>query len=139
MGSAAAGAQADLNELLESALGKAKARLANSGEFLPFAIGLQLDGTVFDIELDGEEELPASDLLVLMKNEVRSLRDSLLGVAIAIDFKFPGQDTDDVRVRLEHRDGDAIAAALPYVRSQFGGEYKYGELRTTGIPAEIWF
>lgn len=141
MDNGSAGAQADLEKLLGSALERAKARLAEDGEFLPFSLGLQLDGTIFDFDLGREDlaSLPAADVLVLTKDALRRFRDSLLGVAIVIDFKFPGDDADDVRVRLEHSEGDAIATALPYVRSGFGGEYTYGELRTTAIPAEIWF
>ncbi len=139
MEDAAVGAQGDLAELLTTTLDRAKTILDAAGTFTPFALGVQADGTVRPVTVEHTiEAIQASDVLVLTKNALRSQRADFVAASIAIDVKLPNEDTDDIRVRLEHRDGNAIAASLPYRRSDFGGELKFGDVRTTSIDPEIW-
>jgi hypothetical protein len=71
----------------------------------------------------------------LLIDGLRHERDALRSAAVICDVFLAGSDA--VRVELEHVDGVAIAAALPYTKKRFRG-VGYGDIRATSSTRAIW-
>jgi hypothetical protein len=138
---ASAAVQKDIDALLETALLVAKNTLIESGEFLPFPVAMQADGEVLLVAVEvadlGAKPAPA-EVFNRSRELLRQYKDTLRATAIAIDIKTPGDNPDAIEVRIEHRDGTSLAAALPYERKRFAGGLKDGTLRMIEIGKSIW-
>jgi hypothetical protein len=131
--------QDDLDALLTAGLGFAQQLLEKHGEFFPFAVGISLEG---DAELiaavpEGAGEQP--DSLEVIDECVRALgeaRTALRAGAIVSDVLANGSDA--IRVEMEHAEGIAIAALLPYGTRRLGKKLRYGDLVAQDGAARIW-
>jgi hypothetical protein len=115
--------------------------LAKNGEFYPYGVSMANDGTTRMVAAyEGSEHPASTDLLAMLYDGLRRQGGDVRGAAVVSDVRIKNPDGDAVRVEVEHREGVAIAALLPYrVQTKLAGrEVAYGELRA--IPAErrIW-
>jgi hypothetical protein len=132
----------DLDTLLGAAIEAAQEFLGKNGEFYPFGMSLGRGGKIAMHAAHTGQEMPESTELiaVLEKGFCQNAQEhKIRAAAICFDVRVvpPGQSekTDAIEVRLEHRDGQAIDAYLPYKKG-FLNRIKYGELfACEGTPA----
>jgi hypothetical protein len=131
-------AQGDLDGLLSAALSAAQEAIASRGEFYPFAVSLSAEGDqVLNMTSDQVGEHPeSSDVVSALVAGLQAERARLRAAAIAADVML--ESGDAVRVQIEHREGVAIAAFLPYQRKRFGRAVTYGELSAAADVRRIW-
>lgn len=117
-----------VNPLFEFAL----KRVAEQGEFYPFAAVLQADGKVRLLATRMDADRPkASDVIAFLE---RGLHDEIAksghragGICLGVRISHPrvGKDVDALLARIEDADGEAVNVYLPYTRE--GGVLKTGE------------
>jgi hypothetical protein len=112
--------QAQLREVLGTALGLAQEHLEQNGGFLPFGVTLDSEGelrlvmvTPPEAAADGDYDAEAmmADLLELL----RQGRDGCQAVAFASDVHLPEHGSDGIHGAAEHRGGGVMAAVVRYV------------------------
>jgi hypothetical protein len=131
-------AQDDLDTLLTLTLPFAQQQLAEHGEFFPFAAAVGADGIPTLISADPSlGEHPASvDVLNQLVGGLQEQAGNLRAAALVADVR--AGTSDAVRVELEHRDGQAIRALLPYKRKRLRRGIDYGELVAAPGSQRIW-
>lgn len=138
-------AQDDMDNLLNATLPFAKDQLAKRGDFLPF--GAVVTGTGEITLLAAYENRPGTtsrDLLAMLVEGARKQAAANRAAAIVADalidrqWGLPTGKRDAIRVDLEHRDGHAIAIALPYTKRRFSKGIDYGELIAADGVRQIW-
>ncbi|MCP3880625.1 MAG: hypothetical protein GY701_19870 [Sulfitobacter sp.] len=133
-------AQADLDSLLNTALGFAQQQLDAHGEFFPYAVAIDTAGQAEMIASrpDPDDEHPRStDVLDTCIAALVSQRDILRAGAIVADVRLPDAGTDSIQVDLEHTDGHALTVLLPYMKKRWRG-IEYGELQAQPGRSQIW-
>jgi hypothetical protein len=129
----------DLDALADQALSAAQHLLEKNGEFNPFGVNLNDDGTAQMAAADpGEgERPPSSAVLNLLYDGAAAERDGLRAAAFAAPVETP--DGDAVRVEIEHRDGGpALAVLLPYRRKKLRKSFEYGQLAAEAGQRHVW-
>jgi hypothetical protein len=131
--------QDDLDRLLDEALRAAQHLLEKNGEFFPFAVFLDTDGSPVLAAADpGEGDKPPSRAMLegLQEAAVRQ-RDGLRAAAFASAVDIEGGEA--VRAEVEHRDGGpAVAVFLPYSRQRLRRGIEFGELRAGAAERLVW-
>ncbi|KRE81369.1 hypothetical protein ASG86_12570 [Arthrobacter sp. Soil764] len=130
--------QADLDGLLQPALGFAQQCLQERGEFYPYAVILSMSGEqeMFMAEVPSEQR-QAPSVIDAITRDLAGQRDSYRAVAVVADVRI--QDASDaIRVTLEHREGHVLAVLLPYSRRKFSGGYVFAELRGSTATPSVW-
>lgn len=124
----------DLDTLLGAAIEAAQHFLGKNDEFYPFGMSLGRSGKIAMHAAHTGEEMPESTdvIAVLQKGFVETAREHRMrATAICSDVQVIPPDqaekTDAIAVQLEHRDGQAIDAYLPYKKG-FLNRIKYGDL-----------
>lgn len=127
-----------MDGLLNATLPFAQGQLAKHGDFLPFGAVVADKGEIkFLAAYAGESSVMSRDLLAMLVEGAREQAASIRAVAIVADALIEGQQ-DAIRVDIEHRDGHAIAIALPYRKRRFGRGIDYGELVAADGERRIW-
>jgi hypothetical protein len=136
--SATSEAQEDLDGLVNAALPFAAQMLEQHGEFFPYGVALDASGEVRMIAGDPGhgERPPSADVLSTLVAGLRSQRDDLRAAALVSDVRLA--DSDAVRVELEHRDGHAIAAFLPYKQKRLRRGIEFGDLSADSGSPQVW-
>lgn len=132
-------AQADLDGLLDVALGFAQQQLNTHGEFFPYAVAVDLDGQAEMIaaRIDPDDEHPKStDVIDACVAALTSQRDYTRAGAVVADVRLASSDA--VRVDLEHVDGHALTVLLPYSKKRRRRGVDYGQLRAQAGSVRIW-
>ena len=131
-------AQDDLDGLMSRAFPFAQQMLSAYGEFFPYAVGLRQSGDVrmFAADPGGGEQPPGTEVLHGLVDGLRSERNALRAVAVTSDVRV--EDSDAIRVELEHRDGIAISLLLRYRSVDGNGDIDYGEMTAGPGAAQIW-
>ncbi len=131
-------AQDDLDGLMSRAFPFAQQMLAAYGEFFPYAVGLGQSGEVrmFAADPGGDEQPPSTEVFHGLVDGLRSERNGLRAVALTSDVRL--EDSDAIRVDLEHRDGIAISLLLRYKNLNGHSEIEYGEITAGPGQAQIW-
>jgi hypothetical protein len=133
--------QAQLREVLGTALGLAQEHLEQNGGFLPFGVTLDSEGelrlvmvTPPEAAADGDYDAEAmmADLLELL----RQGRDGCQAVAFASDVHLPEHGSDGIHGAAEHRGGGVMAAVVPYELTAEG--YAFGALEADGHEATVF-
>jgi hypothetical protein len=123
-----------VEELMNEGIPFAERMLRQHGEFFPFGVVRNSDGSTQLVGAsDGREHPPSQDLIELLNQQFRKGAESGNYAAIAIFFDVlatqPGSSTktDAVQVGLEHRAGYCVDVFFPYQRSA-DGTVQWGEL-----------
>jgi len=132
-------AQADLDGLLQPALGFAQKCLDERGAFYPYAVVVNTAGAQEMITAKIPDEQPESTSVIdAITRTLAGQRDGFRAVAIVADMRVREAGTDAIRVTLEHREGPVMSVLLPYTRRKFRGGYVFGQLQgTTAVPS-VW-
>lgn len=136
-----AAAQADLDRLLDTALGLAQRHLVDASEFDPFAILTADDGRVLALDLDLSElgrHPDADQIRAAAAAQLRHQAATARCTALVSNTRLSRERTDAVEVRLEHRSGLALLVLRPYKRPRFGGQTDYGQLTAYRAKPLIW-
>jgi hypothetical protein len=136
--SASQQAQDDLDGLLGSSLPFAQEMLDRRGEFFPYAATISVAGETQLIAGDpGEGEHSTSVVVIqVLVDGLRAERDTLRASAVVSDVRLA--DSDAVRVELEHADGHAIVALLPYRKKLLRRAIEYGQMTAGPGERQIW-
>lgn len=138
---ASAQSQADLDGLLNVALGFAQQQLTEHGEFFPFAVGVTTAGEAEMIAArpDITDEQPRSaDVIDACLDQLAARRGELRAAAVVSDVHLPDLNTDAIDVALEHAEGQALKLQLPYSKRQFRNNIEYGQLRAAPSSLRVW-
>jgi hypothetical protein len=134
-------AQADLDGLLNAALGFAQHQLAERGEFFPYATVVRTDG---EAEMIAASPNPAndrpasSDVISSSVAQLISRRHQLRAAAVVADVSAPELGGDAIEVSLEHAEGPALRVLLPYTKRRFRKGIEYGQVRAESGARRIW-
>jgi hypothetical protein len=136
---ASAEAQADLDGLLNVALGFAQQQLAEHGEFYPYAASIGVDGQAKMVAAapPGSDHPRSADVAAACFGSLTDNRDTIRAGAVVTDTRTT-DGGDAVRVDLEHIDGHALAVLLPYTKKQLSGKIDFGQLRAQPGQRQIW-
>jgi hypothetical protein len=136
--SASQQAQDDLDELLNASLPFAQQMLDKHGEFYPYAVTITASGeTLLVAGEPGQGEHPNNaDILQVLVEGLRARRDALRAAAMVSDVRL--SDSDAVRVEVEHEEGPAIAAFLPYGKKRPRRGIEYGEMTADSGDRKVW-
>jgi hypothetical protein len=136
--SASQQAQDDLDGLLNVTLPFARQMLAERGEFYSFGATVAVSGETRLLAGDpGQGERPASaDVLSTLLEGLRQRRSDPRAVAICADVRL--EDSDAVRIELEHRDGQAMAVLMSYKKKRLGRGVEYQDLRVGTADKQVW-
>ncbi len=137
---ASAQAQADLDSLLNPALGFAQQQLKEHGEFFPYAVVVRADGETEMVAArpDAGDDRPASsDVVAACRTTLAEQRDRLRAAAVVADVRLPG-GSDAIRVELEHTEGPALTVLLPYDKKRFGRGVDFGQLQAASGIRHVW-
>ncbi|WP_413249915.1 hypothetical protein [Sinomonas flava] len=133
--------QAELRQVLGTALGMAQEHLEQNGGFLPFGVTLAHDGELRLVMVtppepgpDGEFDAEAmmEDVLELL----RQGREGYTAVAFASDVHLPERGSDGIHGAAEHAGGGVMAAVVPYELTAEG--YVFGALEADGHEAAVF-
>jgi hypothetical protein len=134
-------AQADLDRLLDSGLRLAQSHLAQTSEFTPFPLIVDVDGRLLAVDLDVSSLGKHPDEAEIGKAaaaQLRHLAPSARGTALVSNTRLAKGRTDAIEIKLEHSEGAALLVLLPYKRPTFGGRTDYGELKAFPGSREVW-
>ncbi|GHG42286.1 hypothetical protein GCM10012320_05120 [Sinomonas cellulolyticus] len=140
--------QAQLREVLGTALGLAQEHLEQNGGFLPFGVTLDHEGElrlvmVTPPEPGDDGELDAESMMADVLGLLRQGRDGYQAVAFASDVYLPEHPsstgslgTDGIHGAAEHSGGAVMAAVVPYELTVEG--YAFGPLEADGHEASVF-
>jgi hypothetical protein len=127
-----------MDGLLNATLPFAQEQLAKHGDFLPFGAVVTADGEVKLLAAHaGEGASSSRDLLAMLVDGARNQASSNRAVALVADALVERKQ-DAIRIDIEHRDGHAIALALPYTKRRLGRGIEYGEMIAAEGMRRIW-
>lgn len=104
-------AQADLDGLLDAALGMAEHTLAERGAFHPFGLVVDRDGRT---EVIAVESGPAQLAQEHAYQAIAARRKEIRAAAVVTDVSLPETGGDAIDVQLEHAEGTALSVLEPY-------------------------
>ncbi|MDQ0260951.1 sirohydrochlorin ferrochelatase [Sinomonas atrocyanea] len=133
--------QAQLREVLGTALGLAQEHLEQNGGFLPFGVTLDSEGElrlvmVTPPEAAGDGDYDAEAMMADLLELLRQGRDGCQAVAFASDVHLPEHGSDGIHGAAEHRGGGVMAAVVPYELTAEG--YAFGALEADGHEATVF-
>jgi len=127
-------AHPDLDEILNSLLPFAQQMLAKYGAFHPFAASMNQEGKVALVAgYTGDEHPPSQEVIDLLTDGLRqsARQGEIRAAGICLDVRTipPGQTqkVDAICAQLEHENGDAVDAYLPY-KKPWLRRVKFGQL-----------
>ncbi|VXC18366.1 conserved hypothetical protein [Arthrobacter sp. 9V] len=109
----------ELRETLGTALGTAQEHIQQNGGFFPFGVTLSNDDELRIVmiapgEPDENGEVDAGQMLIDIQELLRQGRDDFKAVAVVSDVSLPDHGSDGIHGAAEHRDGEVLAAIIPY-------------------------
>jgi hypothetical protein len=115
-------AQADLDGLVDAAVGFALERIASAGEFLPFVLAVSNEGErqALQPNYPRGQDVQIGDQLAAQWRAVIDLKESLRAAAVALNVTLPESNRDGIEISTEHREGVAIGLVFPYTRGADG-------------------
>jgi hypothetical protein len=137
---ASAEARADLDGLLNVALGFAQQQLTTRGEFYPYAAAIGADGQPEMVAAQphpGDDSPRSADVAAACFGALTDKRDSIRAGAVVSDVRM-SDGGDAIRVDLEHADGHALTVLLPYAKKRLTKKVEFGQLRAEVGQRQIW-
>ncbi|GAB3271324.1 hypothetical protein GCM10027449_07010 [Sinomonas notoginsengisoli] len=133
--------QAQLREVLGTALGLAQEHLEQNGGFLPFGVILDHDGElrlvmVTPPEPGADGDLDAEGMMADILELLRQGRDGSQAVAFASDVHLPEYGSDGIHGAAEHSGGGVMAAVVPYELTPEG--YVFAALEPDAHEAAVF-
>jgi hypothetical protein len=137
----------DLDTLVDPVLRYAQHLLEKRGAFHPFGADLSSTGEVrLDAPDDGDEHSDSNAVIRLLKvaskakAQAGEIRASGICYNVRVRPSGGGGLADAVCVALEHRDGEAVSALLPYKirRRLLGSKVSYGDLTAEPSDREVF-
>lgn len=140
--------QAQLREVLGTALGLAQEHLEQNGGFLPFGVTMDHDGELRLVMVTAPEagasgEFDASAMLADVLELLRQGRDGYRAVAFVSDVHLPehlsatgSKGSDGIHGAAEHAGGGVMAAVVPYELTAEG--YVFSPLEPDGHEATVF-
>jgi hypothetical protein len=123
----------EIQEVLNFVLPHAERMLNEHGEFYPYAVALEPDGTIEAVAPGIESDDPdVGDVLVALHEGLREqaaeglIRASGIAADVTLTDPESGETKDAVQVELDHADGDPVDIYVPYESD--GDGIKFGEL-----------
>jgi hypothetical protein len=112
--------------------------LDKHGEYYPYAVTITASReTLLVAGEPGQGEHPNNaDILQVLVEGLRARRDALRAAAMVSDVRL--SDSDAVRVEVEHEEGPAIAAFLPYGKKRPRRGIEYGEMTADSGDRKVW-
>lgn len=137
---ASAEAQADLDGLLNVALGFAQQQLTTRGGFYPYAAVVGADGQAEMIAAQpdpGNDRPDAANVTAACFGVLADKRDTIRAGAVVTDAHM-ADGGDAIRVDLEHAERQALTVLLPYTRKRLTKKVEFGQLRAQAGQRQIW-
>ncbi len=136
--------QTELDDLLDLALRTGQEQLDAAGEFYPFAVTLDGDGThdLVHPRLDDREHVDVAEVYERCWQALAEQAGSMRAVAVVTNVG--GSGGDAIAVALEHREGPAIEVFLPYVtQGKTNGKkpaqkHRFGDLAAAQGQPRVW-
>lgn len=125
--------QADLDGLLDAAIGLAEKKLSERGEFFPFAMAVDASGGTRVIESAADTAQQAREVNI---SALRRMRSEIRAAAVVVDVLVPETGTAAIEAHFEHRDGPAISVLEPYTVT--GGEVSAEPLEAFTAGHVVW-
>jgi hypothetical protein len=138
--SASAEAQADLDGLLNVALGFAQQQLTTRGEFYPYAAAIGVHGQaemVTSNPAPGSDQPLSADVAAACFGALTDKRDKIRAGAVVTDMRL-SDGGEAIRVDLEHVDGHALAVLLPYTKKRVSKRVDFGQIQAQPGQRQIW-
>lgn len=122
-------AQADMDGLLEPALGFAQQQLEKRREFFPFAVVVDRTGEQRMVAAATEDERPESgEVIRLLTAGLIHDRSELRAAAVVADVRLPELGTDAIRLTIEHAEGLGLEILVPYRVRRFRRAVEYDDM-----------
>jgi hypothetical protein len=131
-------AQDDLDGLLTAAIEFAEQNLVEHGGMYPFAVAVSEDGEIdiLAFEPDEGEEPEPEDVLEELRAEARETAGSGRAAAFVTDVLLENE-SDALRIEMEHREGVTFEIFLPYTRDE-AQSISFGEMSAADGEAHVW-
>jgi hypothetical protein len=137
---ASAEAEADLDGLLNVAIGFAQQQLAARGEFYPYAAAIGADSQAEMIAAQPDprnDRLNPADVAAACFGALTDKRYTIRAGAVVSDVRM-SDGGEAIRVDLEHVDGHALTVLLPYTMTRLTKKVEFGQLRAQVGQRQIW-
>lgn len=131
----------ELRETLGTALGTAQEHIQQNGGFFPFGITLSNDGELRIVmiapgEPDENGDVDAGQMLTDVHDLLRQGRDDYRAVAVVSDVSLPDHGSDGIHGAAEHRNGEVLAAIIPYTPTAEG--FAFSVMEPDTHEPSIW-
>ncbi|MCP1412535.1 hypothetical protein [Paenarthrobacter sp. A20] len=131
----------ELRETLGTALGTAQEHLQQNGGFFPFGVTLSEDGELRIVmiapgEPDENGDVDAGQMLSDIQDLLRQGRDEFRAIAVVSDVSLPDHGSDGIHGAAEHRNGDVLAAIIPYSPTAEG--FAFSAMEPDTHEPSIW-
>ncbi|MET4542354.1 MULTISPECIES: hypothetical protein [Micrococcaceae] len=131
----------ELRETLGTALGTAQEHIQQNGGFFPFGITLSNDGELRIVmiapgEPDENGDVDAGQMLTDVHDLLRQGRDDYRAVAVVSDVSLPDHGSDGIHGAAEHRNGEVLAAIIPYAPTAEG--FTFSAMEPDTHEPSIW-
>ena len=127
----------DMSALLGAAMPFAEEMLGAHGEFYPYAVAVTGEGEITQLAVYMEEEHPDTVAMLEGLYEVGRQRSAELR-AVAFVCNVGTKSGNAVRVEIEHREGETMAAFAPYKIGRFRKSVTFGEVVAKESVTRIW-
>ncbi|MCT9871612.1 hypothetical protein [Paenarthrobacter aurescens] len=131
----------ELRETLGTALGTAQEHIQQNGGFFPFGVTLSNAGELRIVmiapgEPDENGDVDAGQMLTDIQELLRQGRDDFRAVAVVSDVSLPDHGSDGIYGAAEHRDGDVLAAIIPYTPTADG--FAFSAMEPDTHEPSVW-
>jgi len=136
-------AKSECEQLMNSALPRAKQMLQEHGEFFPFGLALNARGKIVAVAPYDQREHPTSEDFIRQLKHVFGVqakagefRATALIYDVRVEAATKGEKTDAIAVALDHRDNYSVVVFLPYRLE--GEKLTLGEMFAQQGPGEVF-
>ncbi|MGO4145855.1 hypothetical protein AB4Y77_12300 [Paenarthrobacter sp. YAF11_1] len=131
----------ELRETLGTALGTAQEHIQQNGGFFPFGITLSNDGELRIVmiapgEPDENGDVDAGQMLTDVHDLLCQGRDDYRAVAVVSDVSLPDHGSDGIHGAAEHRNGEVLAAIIPYTPTAEG--FAFSAMEPDTHEPSVW-